>query len=108
MNVMKLFMKAATADEQRMLAEKAGTTRQYLYHLSADEDKNYTREPRPKLASAIERVTAEMHKASKGRLPKVYRTDLVSACRECEFAKRCLGENALRADFPVVTEESLA
>lgn len=107
MNVMKLWMKAATPAEQEMLASRTGTTRSYLYHLSASEDKNYAREPKPKLAAAIERVSADMHKASKGRLPRVYRTDLVTACRECEFAQKCLGGAAVRSDFPIVTEADL-
>jgi len=101
---MKAWMRAATPAEQEMLAKQAGTTRSYLYHLSAGDDKAYTREPKPKLASAIERISADMHKASKGRLPRIYRTDLVSACRECEFAQRCLGQAAIRSDFPIVTE----
>jgi CRISPR/Cas system-associated exonuclease Cas4 (RecB family) len=104
---MKVWMRAATPAEQETLANKIGTTRSYLYHLSASEDKAYAREPKPKLAAAIERVSAEMHRASKGRLPKVYRTDLVSACRECEFAAKCLGPAAVRSDFPIVTEGNL-
>lgn len=107
MNVMKLFMRAATPDEQQLLADKVGTTRSYLYHLSASEEKNYAREPKPKLAAAIERVSAEMHKSSRGRLPRIYRTDLVSACRECEFAQKCLGSAAVRSDFPIVSEGDL-
>lgn len=104
MNVMKLFMRAATPAEQQLMADKIGTTRSYLYHLSASEDKAYAREPKPKLAAAIERASAEMHKASKGRLPRIYRTDLVTACRECEFAAKCLGSAAVRSDFPIVTD----
>ena len=107
MNIMKQFMRAATSAEQEMLAAKTGTTRGYLYHLSASEEKNYAREPKPRLAAAIERVSAEMHKASKGRLPRIYRTDLVTACRECEFAQKCLGSAAVRSDFPIVTEADL-
>lgn len=105
---MKLWMRAATPEEQQLLAHRAGTTRMYLYHLSADEDAKYKREPKPELAAAIERITGEMHKASNGRLPLVYRTDLVTGCRNCEFAKRCLGPIATRADFPVVTPQMLA
>ena len=108
MNVVKLWMKASTAAEQEVLASKAGTSRAYLYHLSASEEKTYAREPKPKLAAAIERVTAEMHKASKGRLPRIYRTDLVTACRECEFAQKCLGAAAVRSDFPIVVEADVS
>lgn len=108
MTPLKLWMKAATPDEQKTLAHKVGTTRTYLYHLAASEDRDYRREPKPVLAAAIERVTAEMHKLSKGRLPRIYRTDLVKACAQCEFAQRCLGAAAVRADFQVVTPEALA
>lgn len=107
MNLFKTWMRLATPDEQKLLAHRAGTTRQYLYHLAADEGASYKREPQPELAAAIERETEAMHKASGGRLPRIYRTDLVTACANCEFAKKCLGAAALRADFPLVTAESL-
>lgn len=101
---MKAWMRQATPDEQVALAERAGTSRQYLHHLSASEDKRYKREPSASLAAAIERETKSMHKASKGRLPIVYRTDLNSTCRGCDFARRCLGdETIVRSEFPVVT-----
>lgn len=105
MSVMKQWMRLATPEEQMLLAHNAGTTRAYLYHLSAGEETTYKREPKPGLAIAIERETAAMHKASKGRLPRVYRTDLVEACASCEFALKCLGPAAVRADFPIVTQE---
>jgi hypothetical protein len=89
-----------------MLADRVGTTKQYLYHLSASEDKLYSREPKPRLAAAIERVSAEMHKATGGRLPLIYRTDLVTACRECYFAQKCLGPAAIRGEFPILDDTS--
>lgn len=102
---MKQWMRLATPEEQQLLAHNVGTSRSYLYHLAAGDDSAYKREPRPALAIAIERETAAMHKASKGRLPRVYRTDLVEACAGCEFALKCLGAAAVRADFPIVTPE---
>lgn len=99
---LKQWMQAATPAEQLELAATVGTTRQYLYHMAAGPDKKYAREPKPELAASIERATAEMHKASKGRLPKIYRTDLVTACRNCEMAQRCLGAAAVRSDFPIL------
>lgn len=100
---MKAWMRQATPDEQVALAERAGTSRQYLHHLSASEDKRYKREPSASLAAAIERETKAMHKASKGRLPIVYRTDLNSTCRGCDFARRCLGDAVVTAgEFPIV------
>lgn len=108
MTPLKLWMRAATADEQLDLAQRVGTSRTYLYHLAAEEGAGYRREPSPVLAAAIESATRDMHKASGGRLPRIYRTDMVSACRECAFAKKCLGEIALRAEFPLgLTYETL-
>lgn len=105
---MKAWMRAATADEQELLAQRVGTSRQYLYHLAADPASNYYREPAAGLAGAIERETLAMARAAKGRLPVVYRTDLVAACRECPFAKRCLGDKAVASHFPIVTGVDLA
>ncbi len=99
---LKAFLNAATAAEKQLLADRAGTSVQYLGHLSVNDDKLYKREPKPALAAAIERETKALAKASKGRLPPVYRTDLVTACRECEFARKCLGETAVRSEFPIV------
>ena len=76
----------------------------HLGHLAASEETNYRREPKPQLAAAIERETKKMSKASRGRLPIVWRMDLVSACRNCEFARKCLGAAAVRADFQAVED----
>jgi hypothetical protein len=101
MNVIKQWMRLATKGEQIALADKAGTTRAYLYHLAGGKDAKYGREPMPVLAAALEKASAEMHKANK-TLPRIYRTDLVTACRQCEFAQKCLGAAAVRSDFPIV------
>lgn len=103
MNSLKLWMRAATPDEQELLAERAGTSRQYLYQLSGG-----FRVCSADLGSALERETKAMAKASKGRLPIVYRTDLVPACRACEYALKCLGPIAVASEFPIVTEAALA
>lgn len=103
MNTLKLWMRAATPDEQALLAERAGTSRQYLYQLSGE-----FRVCSADLGSALERETKAMARASKGRLPIVYRTDLVPACRACEYAQRCLGPRAVASEFPIVTEAALA
>lgn len=100
MNAMKQWMRAADAAQQEYLANRVGTTRAYLYHLAGDESANYAREPKPKLAAAIERVSEEMH--AKHGLPRIYRTDLVTACRECAFARQCLGPIVDRVEFDVV------
>jgi len=105
LTVLKSWMRAATAAEREQMAQRAGTSVAYLHHLAAGEETNYKREPKPGLAAAIERETKVMHKASKGRLPIVYRTDLVTACRQCEFAQRCLGSEVIvRGEFPIVSE----
>jgi hypothetical protein len=96
---MKTFMDAATPAEQELLAQKIGSSRGQLYQLSGGH-----RQCSSERAIQIELATAEMHKASKGRLPRLYRTDLSSACRGCDFARRCLGEAiTVRSEFPIVT-----
>ena len=92
-----VWMRAATVDEQILLAERTGTTRQMLYQYSGGH-----RQASAERGSAIERETRVMAKASKGRLPVVYRTDIVPACRACEFAQKCLGERAVVSEFPIV------
>jgi hypothetical protein len=99
---LKAWLNAATTAEREMLAQNVGTSAQYLGHIAVNDDKLYRREPKPALAAAIERETKAMAKISKGRLPVVWRTDLVSACRQCEFARKCLGETAERSEFPIV------
>lgn len=94
---MRSWMAAATTKEQQELAERCGTSRQYLYQLAGG-----FRQASAELGAAIERETRAMHRASKGRLPIVYRTDLVPACRACEYAQRCLGERAVISEFPIV------
>ena len=101
---LKAWLNAATPAERELMAARAGTSSQYLGHLAASEETNYRREPKPQLAAAIERETKKMAKASRGRLPIVWRTDLVSACRNCEFARKCLGGVVEASYFPIVSE----
>lgn len=104
MNRLKQWMDAASGPEQEELARRAATSRQYLYRLAAPGDLLYAREARPALAAAIEEATALMHRESKGRLPRVYRTDLNSACRGCAFAAKCLGNAIVPAEFKVIND----
>lgn len=105
---LKAWLNAATPAEREALAQRAGTSSQYLSHLAVNDDKNYKREPKPALAAAIERETKVMSKASKGRLPVVLRTDLVEVCRRCEYARACLGTGIVaRSEFPIVASEKL-
>lgn len=95
--MMRVWMRAATEDERHWLALDIGTSRGYLDQLAGGH-----REPKPELAAEIERATALAH-AENPRLPRIYRTDLVSACRSCAFAAQCLGGDVLmRVEFPVV------
>ena len=94
---MKAWMMAATPQEQEALAEMVGTSRAMLYHYAGG-----FREVSAHRAGGIEGATKALAKASKGRLPIVYRTDLAHACRQCEYAQKCLGERAVASHFPIV------
>lgn len=99
---MRQWMAAATTDEQVLLAERVGTSRAMLYQLAGG-----FRNASAERAQAIERETRAMSKASRGRLPTVYRTDLCEACRGCDFAQRALGERAVVSEFPIVDARQL-
>lgn len=99
---MKAWMSAATVDEQEVLAKRVGTTRGMLYQYAGGH-----RTASAERAGAIERATAEMHKASKGRLPRIYRTDLSEACLSCEYAQKCLGAKAVVSEFPIVDSRQM-
>jgi hypothetical protein len=94
MSSMKAWMQAANPAQQAELAQRASTSRPYLYHLAGR-----FRDASPDLAKRIEQVTLAMSKETKGKLPAVYRTDLNASCRACEFAQKCLGPAAVRSDF---------
>lgn len=96
---LKLFMRAATPEEQETLARRADTSRGMLYLVSSGH-RNFS----PEKAAKIERATKVMNRASRGRLPRLYRTDLAAACAACEYAQKCLGSAAVRADFPIVDD----
>lgn len=99
---MKAWMAAATSSEQELLAERVGTTKGMLYQYAGGH-----RTASAERAGAIERATAEMHKASKGRLPRIYRTDLSEACLTCEYAQKCLKGQAVISEFPIVDARQL-
>lgn len=102
MNQMKLWMKVASTTQQEELARRAGTSRAYLYHLSAGSEKSYARSAEPELAARIERASLAMSAETKGLLPPVYRTDLNKTCRDCEYAAKCLGSIAVRSSFEIL------
>lgn len=84
-----MWMALASADEQHLLAERVGTSRATLYQYASGH-----RQCSAERAGEIERVTHEMARASKGRLPRLYRTDLADACAQCDYARKCLGARA--------------
>ena len=86
MNGLTMWLKAATPAEQMELAKEVGTSRAYLNHLGAGH-----RKASAAIAGQIEMYTEVMHRASEGRLPRVYRTDLADVCRQCRYARECLG-----------------
>lgn len=96
---LRAWLRAATTEEQNLLAERVGTSRGMLWQYAGGH-----RQASADRAGAIERVTAEMHRSSRGRLPRIYRTDVSSACLQCEYARRCLGERALISEFPIVED----
>lgn len=98
----KAWMAAATVDEQELLAARVGTTRGMLYQYAGGH-----RTASAERAGAIEQVTAEMHRASKGRLPRIYRTDLAEACLHCEYAQRCLKGQVVVSEFPIVDSRQM-
>jgi hypothetical protein len=102
MTPLKQWMKIASPDEQKRLAVQAKTSRAYLYILCADDEKNYRRSPGLDLAARIEETTKVMNEETNGRLPVVYRTDLVPGCASCPYAMKCAPDLARRADFPIL------
>lgn len=102
MNRLKIWMAAATSDEQELLASRIGTSKGMLYQYAGG-----FREVSALRGGQIEAVTMQMAKASKGRLPVVYRTDVVAACRQCQYAAKCLGPIAVASEFPIVSAEMM-
>jgi hypothetical protein len=101
--ILKQWMREATTSEQIRLAEAGGTTRGQLYQVAGG-----FRKFRPGKAIALERKAKEMHAETGGRLPLIYRTDMASECAGCEFARKCLGAAAVRADFEAVEDDTQA
>lgn len=97
LTTMKLWMQAADPAQQFELAKRANTSRQYLYHLAGG-----FRDASAELAQRIEKASTEMHKETRGKLPKIYRTDLNAACRGCDFAQKCLGPKAIVSEFEFI------
>ena len=103
LTALKVWMAAATPDEQELLADRIGSSRGMLYQYAGG-----FREVSALRGGQIETATKAMAKASKGRLPVVYRTDVVEACRQCQYAAKCLGPIAVASEFPIVSAEMIA
>lgn len=103
MSQLKAWMRIASPTEQKALAAGAGTSRAYLYHLANDESA-YGRYASPELAAALEAAAAPLA-AENPHLPRLLRTDLAKACRNCEFARQCLGASVIaESEFRMETE----
>ncbi len=98
MTPMKQLMHLATPEEQTELATAIGTTRNHLYQLAGGH-----RKASADMAGRIEDATTALHKASRGRLPRIYRTDLCAACQSCEYARKCIGGRAIVSELPILT-----
>lgn len=97
--ILKVWMRAATVAEQELLAQRVDTSVGMLRQYAGGH-----REMSAERAGRVEAVTAEMHKLSKGRLPRIVRTDVCGACRQCPYAQKALGERAVVSEFPILSE----
>lgn len=95
-STMKIWMETATVAQQQEMAGLAKSSRGYLYQLAGG-----FRAASAELAARIEDASKEMHKRTKGKLPVIYRTDLSTACSQCQFARKCIG---MKAEFPLLGE----
>jgi hypothetical protein len=92
---LRTWLRAATVEERQELADAAASGSINSLEQYAGGHRQCSAEK----AIAIEQAAAPITKRSKGRLPRVLRTDLSAACRGCEFARRCLGQAADASDF---------
>lgn len=99
MTLLKVWMRRATPEQQKALADKAGTTRATLYQVS-----NADRGVSPGRAHRIADATAELAKGDPD-LPRLYATDLSSDCSACQYARKCLGSLATRGEFEYLDPE---
>ncbi len=96
------WMRIADPHEQELLARRVGTTRGMLHQYAGGH-----RRASALTAGKIEAETTLLNKASRGRLPIIYRTDLAEACLTCQYARKCLGARATVSEFPIVDERQL-
>lgn len=96
------WMRLASVEEQEMLAQLAGTSREYLYQIGSGH-----RACSADLASRIERAASKINSRSarSAVLPAVLRTSLAKACGACEYAAQCLGDAAITSAMPTVSDD---
>lgn len=80
---LKNWMSKASPPEQEDLAKRLGASRPYLYQISGGFSKVSAAR-----AGELEEASRDMHRASKGRLPVLLRSELCSACAGCPYAKK--------------------
>lgn len=91
---------AASVPERETLAAMVGTSVGTLEQYGLG-----SRNPSAERGLEIEQATKLLAAQTRGRLPVVLRSDIVTACQQCDFAKRCLGTDRVVAGaFPVVVE----
>ena len=85
-NALKAWMDAATPDQKKLLAERAGTTVKTLYHWTYGRRHDGRAVMLAETALRLER--AARHPRLEG-LPPLRREDMATACSLCEFAAQC-------------------
>lgn len=98
MNQMRVWMQAASANEQSRLAEMAGTTIGTLQQIAGSYRNQGQPTVRSGLAGRIQGAARGLRLKNKA-LPMLLRTDLSPECRECEYAQRCLKSAAITGEF---------
>ena len=86
-NALTRWMQIATPAEKKALAAGAKTRLNYLQQMTVRGTK---RRLSADLAIKVEASAARLAKRNP-KLPELRREDLASACRGCEFARRCRG-----------------
>lgn len=104
MNQMRLWLRAATPDERKALAELSGTTVGSLNQIAGSyRNKDQMPSVKAGFAGLIAKAAQALRKNNKA-LPELTRTDLSPDCRDCEYAKRCAGQNVIVSEFKIETD----
>ena len=98
MNQMRVWMQAASQNEQIKLAQLSGTTIGTLQQIAGSYRNGGNPTVRSGLAGRIQVAATELRRKNKN-LPVVLRTDLSPECRDCEYAQRCLKSAAIAGEF---------